>query len=69
MRKLTVILGVISGLAQSTKNLQYRPNGKMKLNSEKVRPHENGLMRQIADLVLIQPENHTSPFPKYNSQT
>ncbi len=69
MRKLTVILGVISGLAQSTKNLQYRPNGKMKLNSEKVRQYENEVMSQIADLALIQPENNTSPFPEYDSQT
>ena len=45
MRKLTVILWImsaLSGLAQSTKNLQNRPNGKseakfQKLNSEKVK--------------------------------
>jgi len=40
-------MSALSGLAQSTKNLQNRPNGKgeakfQKLNSEKVRQYENG---------------------------
>ena len=77
MRKLTVILWVmtaLSGLAQSTKNLQDRPNGKseakfQKLNSEKVKQYENGVMRQIADLALIPPEINTSPLPKYDYDT
>ena len=77
MRKLTVILWImsaLSGLAQSTKNLQNRPNGKseakfQKLNSEKVRQYENGVMHQIADLALIPPEINTSPLPKYDYQT
>ncbi len=77
MRKLTVILWVmaaLSGLAQSTKNLQDRPNGNSEakfqnLNSEKVKQYENRVMRQIADLALIPPEINTSPLPKYDSQT
>jgi len=61
MRKLAVILLVmiaLSGMAQSSKNLQNRPSIKseakfQKLNLEEVKQYENGVMRQIADLSLI----------------
>ena len=77
MRKLTGILLVmfaISGMAQSNKNLQHRPDKKSEakfqnLNPEKVKRYENGVMRQIADLALITPEINTSPLPKYDYDT
>ena len=77
MRKLTGILLVmfaISGMAQSNKNLQHRPNRKsesefQKLNPEEIKRYENKVMRQVADLALIPPEINTSPLPNYDYDT